>query len=120
MPVNLASLRIVPQRPFIILVNAFHQIKPALAELGDIAPPQTIQDEVKDVARSVPGVLETEKCFVRKMGFEFFVDLHVIVNGDLSVREGHRIAHKVKDAIKEFHPRVAEVLVHIEPSDGTD
>jgi cation diffusion facilitator family transporter len=103
---------------FVILFNAFHQIKAALAELSDVAPPQTIQDEVKDAARSVPGVLDLEKCFVRKMGCEFFVDLHVIDNGDLSVREGHRIAHHVKDAIKAFHPRVAEVLVHIEPSDG--
>jgi cation diffusion facilitator family transporter len=105
---------------FVILFNAVHQIKPALAELSDIAPPPTIQDEIKDTARSVPGVVALEKCFVRKMGFEFFVDLHVIVNGDLSVREGHRIAHKVKDAIKQFHPRIAEVLVHIEPSDRTD
>lgn len=105
---------------FIILFNAFHQMKPPLAELSDVAPPQTILDEVKDAARSVPGVLDLEKCFVRKMGFEFFVDLHVIVNGDLSVREGHRIAHKVKDTIKGFHPRVTEVLVHIEPSEDLD
>jgi cation diffusion facilitator family transporter len=103
---------------FIILFNAFAQIRPALAELSDIAPPKTIHDEVKAAARLVPGVEDLEKCFVRKMGFEFYVDLHVIVNGALSVREGHRIAHEVENAILTAYPRITEVLVHIEPTEG--
>jgi len=56
-----------------------------------------------------------EKCKIRKMGVEFYVDLHVLVQGDLPVREGHTIAHAVKDAIRERMPSVADVLVHIEP-----
>jgi divalent metal cation (Fe/Co/Zn/Cd) transporter len=68
----------------------------------------------------VPGVEDLEKCLVRKMGFEFYVDLHVIVNGELSVRDGHQIAHEVKDAILNAYPRITEVLVHIEPTDGGD
>src|SRR5258707_5462662 len=53
---------------FVILFNAFGQIRPALAELSDISPPKTIQDEVKAVAKLVPGVEDLEKCSVRKMG----------------------------------------------------
>jgi cation diffusion facilitator family transporter len=102
----------------IILLNAYLQIRPALAELSDIAPPKAMQDQVKEAARLVPGVVDLEKCFVRKMGFEFFVDLHVVVDGSLSVREGHRIAHQVKDAVLEAYPRITEVLVHIEPAGG--
>jgi cation diffusion facilitator family transporter len=102
----------------IILLNAYHQLRPALAELSDTAPPKMMQDQVKQVARLVPGVVDLEKCFVRKMGLEFFVDLHVVVNGDLSVREGHRIAHLVKNAVLEAYPRITEVLVHIEPTGG--
>jgi divalent metal cation (Fe/Co/Zn/Cd) transporter len=91
-----------------------------LAELSDVAPPKTIQGEVKAVAKLVPHVEDLEKCFVRKMGFEFYVDLHVIVNGELSVRKGHRIAHEMKSAILNAYPRIAEVLVHIEPTEGRD
>ena len=58
-----------------------------------------------------------EKCFVRKVGFSYYVDLHVTVDGVLSVREGHDIARNVKQAIRDSHPHVVEVLVHIEPSD---
>ena len=102
----------------VILVNAYRQIRPALAELSDIAPPKEMQDQVKAVARRVPGVDDLEKCLVRKMGLEYFVDLHVVVNGNLSVREGHRIAHQVKDAVLQAYPRITEVLVHIEPTGG--
>jgi divalent metal cation (Fe/Co/Zn/Cd) transporter len=61
-------------------------------------------------------VLEVEKCLVRKMGISFYVDLHVGVDGAISVRDGHDIAHQVKDAIKATDPRIADVLVHVEPS----
>ncbi len=64
----------------------------------------------------MPGVIEIDKCFVRKMGLEYYVDLHVGVNERISVREGHELAHKVKDAIKQTNPRIADVLVHIEPA----
>jgi cation diffusion facilitator family transporter len=99
----------------IILFNAYHQIRPALHDLSDAAPPATIEQQVRSTARTVDGVRDLEKCFVRKMGFEYFVDLHVLVNADHSVREGHRIAHATKDAIQAANPRITEVLIHIEP-----
>ena len=58
-------------------------------------------------------MINIEKCFVRKMGFDYYVDLHVVVDGNLPVRRGHEIAHQVKDAIQLAYPRVADVLVHI-------
>jgi divalent metal cation (Fe/Co/Zn/Cd) transporter len=73
---------------------------------------------VRDAARAVPGVVEIEKTIVRKMGLSFYVDLHVKVNGEISVREGHHIAHEVKRAIQESDRRIADVLVHVEPAKG--
>ncbi len=58
-----------------------------------------------------------EKCFVRKVGFRYYVDLHVVVRGDLTVRQGHLIAHAVADQVREQVARIAEVLVHIEPEE---
>lgn len=102
----------------IILYNAYRILRPALNEVMDAAPPSTIAEQVREVAGSVEGVLGTEKCHVRKMGFELFVDLHVLVNGDLSVREGHDIAHRVKERLLQANPRIYDVLVHIEPEDA--
>lgn len=99
----------------IIGFNALRLIGPALYELTDVAPTNGLNDQVKAVARTVPGVVDLDKCLIRKMGLEYYVDLHVIVDPELTVWKGHAIAHDVKDAIRKANPRIAEVLVHIEP-----
>ena len=99
----------------VILYNAVRIVRPALAEIMDAAPSEEILEKVKAIAASVDKVTGLDKCFVRKMGFDYYVDLHVVVNGDLTVREGHKIAHEVKDAILEAYPRINDVLIHIEP-----
>lgn len=104
----------------IIIYNAYKLAAIGLKEVMDTAPPHNIQESVKKLASSVEGVLSLDKCLVRKMGLDFFVDLHVIVDGKISVYEGHEIAHKVKDKIKSEFPRITDVLVHIEPDDNLD
>jgi len=74
-----------------------------------------LQDEVRGVAAKVAGVLDIEKCRIRKMGLEFYVDIHIGVQETITVRAGHDIAHAVKDAIREENEKIADVLVHIEP-----
>ena len=91
-------------------------LRPAIYEILDTAPRGEIVDRVRESAASVKGVAQIDKSFVRKMGLSFYVDLHVEVDGDISVREGHHIAHAVKRAIQESDPRIADVLVHIEPA----
>lgn len=100
-----------------IIYNAYHLFKPAINEVMDAAPPPYLMKDVKDAALGVEGVLGLDKCFIRKMGFDHFVDLHVIVSGDLSVRKSHEIGHKVKDRILQSVPGITDVLVHIEPEE---
>jgi divalent metal cation (Fe/Co/Zn/Cd) transporter len=84
----------------------------------DAAPPPDVERDVRTVAAAVDGVAALEKCFVRKMGFDYFVDLHVEVDGNLTVHQGHAIAHDVKTAIRSALPHVTDVLIHIEPFAG--
>ena len=100
----------------IIATNGFRLLNPALHEIMDTAPRGEIVRIVRDAACAVPGVVEVEKCYLRKMGLSYYADLHVGVNGNISVREGHDIAHEVKRAIQKADPRIADVLVHIEPT----
>lgn len=99
----------------VIAANGYRLLKPALHEIMDTAPRGDIVTVVEDAASTVPGVVDVEKCFLRKMGLSFYADLHVKVDGEISVREGHHIAHAVKRAIQNAEPRIADVLVHIEP-----
>jgi len=99
----------------VIATNGIRLLRPAFYEIMDTAPRKIVK-EVCSVASSVPGVIEVEKCRARKMGLDFYVDLHVGVDGSISVHEGHEIAHQVKAAIQQSDSRVADVLVHIEPA----
>jgi cation diffusion facilitator family transporter len=101
----------------VILFSAWRQLQSPLAEILDTAPPPEIERQVRQVAELVPGVVGLEKCFVRKVGFRYYVDLHVIVDGDITVRSGHAISHRVEDRILDAVNRVAKVLVHIEPEE---
>jgi cation diffusion facilitator family transporter len=100
----------------VIATNGWRLLFPALHEILDTAPRGEIVATIKQAAVSVPGVLNVEKCLVRKMGISFYVDLHIGVDGGISVRDGHAIAHRVKDAIKQTDARIADVLVHVEPA----
>jgi len=100
----------------LIGMNGYRLLRPALFEIMDTAPRGKIVDSVRNAAAAVPGVIEVEKCLIRKMGLDFYVDLHVGVNGRISVHEGHEIAHQVKAAIQQGDSRIADVLVHIEPA----
>jgi cation diffusion facilitator family transporter len=100
----------------LIGANGYRLLRPALFEIMDTAPRGRIVRSIRRTARSVPGVIEVEKCRARKMGLDFYVDLHVGVDGNISVHEGHEIAHQVKRAIQQSDPRIADVLVHIEPA----
>ncbi len=99
----------------LIFYNAIVILRPALNEIMDAAPSDEIVQKVRNVASTVSQVKEIEKCYVRKMGFDYWVDIHIEVDGGLSVIEGHRISHLVKDAILNSSLRVLNVLVHVEP-----
>jgi cation diffusion facilitator family transporter len=100
----------------IIAFNGYRLLRPALSEVMDAAPDPEIELEVRDTASRVSGVVALEQCVVRKMGLEYFVDLHVEVDRNITVFAGHEIAHRVKDAVRAAHPHVRDVLIHIEPA----
>ena len=99
----------------VIVYNAYLIFRPSFGEIMDETPAGDWQNELRALALTVPQVKGIDKYRVRKTGFEYFVDLHVLVPGDLTVKQGHDIAHAVKAAILREKPSVYDVLVHIEP-----
>jgi cation diffusion facilitator family transporter len=84
-------------------------------EMLDRAPPVEFEQHVRALAGNVPGVLAIEKCKIRKSGLEYFVEIHVEVDGDATVRDGHDIARRVRGALTGSPHRIKDALVHIEP-----
>ena len=99
----------------VIAWNGWRLLRPALNELMDAAPSREIIDQIRQIAAGTPGVDGVEKCIVRKVGYQYFVDMHVEVDPQMTVLRSHEIAHDVKDKIRDTMPTVNDVLVHIEP-----
>lgn len=100
-----------------ILYNSYLIFRPALGEIMDEHLYDDLLEEIREESTKVRGVMGTEKCFIRKAGMKYHVDLHAIVKGDISVKEGHRISHQLKDHLKKGIPNLGHVLIHIEPDE---
>jgi cation diffusion facilitator family transporter len=101
----------------VIACNGVGIFRKALGDVMDTAVSAAFEQEVRTVALAVAGVRSLDKCRVRKSGLSHLVDIHVRVDGDLTVREGHDIAHAVKDALLASVPHtISDVSVHIEPT----
>lgn len=99
-----------------ILYNSYLILRPALGEIMDEQLYDDLILEIRDRSIEVKGVLGTEKCFIRKSGMKFHVDLHAIVEGNISVKVGHDISHELKDHLRAKIPHLGHVLIHIEPN----
>jgi cation diffusion facilitator family transporter len=100
-----------------IYYNSYLIFRPALGEIMDEHLYDDVAQQIRNSAKDVAGVIDTEKCYIRKTGMKFHVDLHVTVNAHISVKEGHTIAHHLKDHLKKEIPEIADILIHIEPDE---
>ncbi len=100
-----------------ILYNSYLIFRPALGEVMDEQVYDDLITEIREKSLEVPGVLGTEKCFIRKAGMRYNVDLHAIVHSEISVKVGHDISHKLKDYLRDQIPNLGHILIHIEPND---
>ena len=100
----------------LIFFLSIQVVRRTIGQLLDTMPDEAKMAEIRRAALAVPGALGIEKCFARRTGLQYHVDLHLEVDPEMTVRESHEIAKRVRIAIKESLPWVADVLVHVEPS----
>jgi len=100
-----------------ILYNSYKIFRPALGEIMDEHFYDDLIEDIRKVSITVTGIVDTEKCFIRKAGMKYHVDLHARVNANITVKEGHFIAHNLKDTLRREIPQLGHVLIHIEPDE---
>ena len=99
----------------VIAFNGSRLFRSAWREILDVSPPEEIVDSIRELAGSVAGVKMIDKCKIRRSGLSLFVDIHVVVDGDIPVREGHDIAHRVKDDLLKSEFGILDAAIHVEP-----
>jgi cation diffusion facilitator family transporter len=99
----------------IVIFIGIRIVRDTALQLMDTMPDPDAMDTIRQVALSVPGALGIEKCFARKTGLQWHVDLHLEVEPSMSVYDSHELATRVRDRVRERLDWVADVLVHVEP-----
>lgn len=98
-----------------ILYNSYHIFRPAFGEIMDEQVHEELIERIRAISHEVEGIIDTEKCFVRKVGMRYHIDLHAIVDGDISVRQGHDLAHQLQDTLAKELVNTGQILIHVEP-----
>lgn len=101
----------------VIVANGVRIISHSLHETLDGQVDAEFVERIMSAANQLAGVEDTEKCLVRKSGIQFFAELHVEVDPEMTVREGHEVGHQVKDHLMQTFPRLMDVVVHLEPNE---
>ncbi|RRJ90418.1 cation diffusion facilitator family transporter [Flavobacterium macacae] len=100
-----------------ILFNCYKIFRPALGEIMDEHLYDDLTLEIRKSSVKVEGIIDTEKCFIRKAGMKYHLELHAIVDGNISVKEGHLLAHNLEDFLRIEIPELGHILIHIEPNE---
>jgi cation diffusion facilitator family transporter len=100
---------------FFIYYNAYLIFKPALGEIMDVNLYPELAHDIEKVAKNTEGIINTEKCWIRKSGMNYIMDIHIRVKSDITVKAGHEIAHLFQRNIQKQFPEMIRVQIHVEP-----
>ena len=102
----------------VITFNGVRLFRASLREVLDVTAPEEVRERIREIVQAVPGVDGVDLLRVRRSGLALWVDIHVEVEGEMSVRAGHEIAHLVKSGLLASDLRILDALVHVEPTPG--
>ncbi len=100
-----------------MIVIAAHSIYTISSELLDRMPPAHVIEHVRALAVAFPRIHGVDQVVGRQSGMGYFLDLHLEVDGAMSVRDAHDLGHHVKDWLMAELPEISDIVVHLEPAD---
>ena len=101
-----------------IIVVAVKMAMPSLAELLETSLPEDIENEIKETASSVKGVIDIHELKTRRNGMSFIIDAHITVRPGISIVEAHDIATSVEDALLSKYGQQTQINIHVEPCEN--
>ena len=94
-----------------ILYNSYLIFRPAQGEIMDENLYDDLIEEIRKISLKVDGIADTEKCFIRKAGMQYHIDIHAKVEANITVKQGHAIAHQLKDTLRKEVPELGHVAL---------
>ncbi len=100
---------------FFVLYAAWTIVRPTLQELSETGVSREDQAKIYRMATSLPGIIGAHALRTRNTGGAIWADIHIIVDPDMTVREGHDLSHRVRDLLVDSDLNIVDVVVHLEP-----
>ena len=88
-----------------------------IGDLMEQSLPDEVETEILRLAASVPGVSDPHELRTRRIGNHYAIELHILVDGDLPLREAHEKASQVEELLRSHYGEETHIAVHVEPQE---
>ena len=102
---------------FIVKVS-LNLLRVGIGDLMEQSLPDEVEAEILRLAASVPGVSDPHELRTRRIGNHYAIELHILVDGDLPLREAHEKASQVEELLRSHYGEETHIAVHVEPREG--
>ena len=99
---------------FIIKV-AIDLLRNGIGDLMEHSLPDEVESEILQLAGSIPGVTEPHDLHTRRIGNHYAIELHILMDDDISLREAHNKSEEVENILREHYGKETHISVHVEP-----
>ena len=99
---------------FIVKV-AFDLLKNGIGDLMEQSLPDPVEEEILQIVSALPGVSRPHDLRTRRIGNHYAIELHILMDGEITLREAHEKASEVEDLLRQHYGEETHVAVHVEP-----
>ena len=110
----LDSLASVVVGAFIVKV-AVDLLRNGIGDLMEHSLPDAVEEEILQLVASLPDVVEPHDLHTRRIGNHYAIELHIMMDGDISLRQAHNKASEVEDLLRDHYGEETHIAVHVEP-----
>jgi cation diffusion facilitator family transporter len=104
---------------FIVKVS-IDLLRDGIGDLMEQSLPDAVEEEILQLAGSVPGVTEPHDLRTRRLGNHYAIELHILMDGDITLREAHDRASEVENVLRDHYGSNTHVVVHVEPQSSSE
>ena len=98
-----------------IVKVAIDLLRSGMGELMEQSLPESVEDEIIEIAQSVPDVSKPHELCTRRIGNHYAIEMHILIDGDMSLKEAHAKATEIERRLKERYGEETHVAIHVEP-----
>ena len=99
----------------LIIKVAYDLLKNGVGDLMEQSLPEEVENEIMDIVKSVPEITEPHELCTRRIGNHYAIEMHVLMNGDIPLKDAHDKATEIESLLKKQYGDDTHIVIHVEP-----